>query len=58
MQDQVHFAGFTLDCDHRVVFGADAAHFLEALSGWLSTPETMATAMTDKAQRASKGQTS
>jgi len=33
MQDQVQFAGFTLVCDHRMVFGAEAARFLETLSG-------------------------
>ncbi len=29
---------FTLGCDHRVVFGGDAARFLQTLAGWLSTP--------------------
>ena len=34
-------AEFTLSCDHRVVFGAEAARFLETLSGYLSNPESM-----------------
>jgi len=58
MQDQVQFAGFTLVCDHRVVFGADAAHFLETLSGYLSNPESMATEANDKAEPPSKGKVS
>jgi pyruvate dehydrogenase E2 component (dihydrolipoamide acetyltransferase) len=29
---------FTLSCDHRVVFGGDAARFLQTLSEWLSDP--------------------
>jgi len=29
----------TLTCDHRVVFGADAARFLTTLNDWLSNPE-------------------
>jgi len=41
-------AGFTLSCDHRVVFGADAARFLETLSGYLSSPESMDTETPDK----------
>jgi pyruvate dehydrogenase E2 component (dihydrolipoamide acetyltransferase) len=28
----------TLSCDHRVVFGGDAARFLQTLSEWLSDP--------------------
>jgi len=30
---------FTMSCDHRVVFGADAARFLEALAGRLRNPD-------------------
>jgi pyruvate dehydrogenase E2 component (dihydrolipoamide acetyltransferase) len=29
---------FTLSCDHRVIFGGDAARFLQTLSEWLATP--------------------
>ncbi|QDT93620.1 dihydrolipoamide acetyltransferase family protein [Gimesia algae] len=29
---------FTMSCDHRVVFGADSARFLEALAGRLGNP--------------------
>jgi pyruvate dehydrogenase E2 component (dihydrolipoamide acetyltransferase) len=43
-------AEFTLSCDHRVVFGADAARFLETLSDYLSAPETLMTEMTEKAK--------
>ena len=32
---------FTLSCDHRVVFGADAARFLEALAGRLRNPGSL-----------------
>lgn len=32
----------TLSCDHRVVFGADAARFLQTLAGWLTAPATLA----------------
>jgi pyruvate dehydrogenase E2 component (dihydrolipoamide acetyltransferase) len=32
---------FTLSCDHRVVFGADAARFLQSLEGALSSPEKL-----------------
>ena len=31
-------AAFTLSCDHRIIFGADAARFLTGLSEWLSNP--------------------
>jgi pyruvate dehydrogenase E2 component (dihydrolipoamide acetyltransferase) len=31
----------TLSCDHRVVFGADAARFLQTLNDWLSKPATL-----------------
>ncbi|MEJ2381889.1 MAG: dihydrolipoamide acetyltransferase family protein [Gammaproteobacteria bacterium] len=48
-------AEFTLSCDHRVVFGADAARFLETLSGYLSTPENMAALTISSAQSQSKG---
>jgi hypothetical protein len=58
MQDQVQFAGFTLVCDRRVVFGADAAHFLETLSGFLSNPASIATEANDKAEPSSKGNVS
>ncbi len=34
-------ATFTLSCDHRVVFGADGARFLTALSDWLSNPDKL-----------------
>lgn len=51
-------AEFTLSCDHRVVFGADAARFLETLSAYLSNPESMATATTDSVQSLSKGKRS
>lgn len=32
---------FTLNCDHRVVFGGDAARFLQTLGGCLSRPSTL-----------------
>ena len=32
----------TLSCDHRVVFGGDAARFLQTLSEWISNPEKLA----------------
>lgn len=51
-------AEFTLSCDHRVVFGADAARFLETLSGYLSNPESMITETADSARLLSKGETS
>jgi pyruvate dehydrogenase E2 component (dihydrolipoamide acetyltransferase) len=51
-------AEFTLSCDHRVVFGADAAHFLETLSGFLSNPASIATEANDKAEPPSKGNVS
>ena len=35
-------AEFTLSCDHRVVFGAEAARFLETLSAFLTNPERLA----------------
>ncbi|VAW77452.1 Dihydrolipoamide acetyltransferase component of pyruvate dehydrogenase complex [hydrothermal vent metagenome] len=35
-------AEFTLSCDHRVVFGAEAARFLETLSAFLNNPERLA----------------
>lgn len=31
----------TLNCDHRVVFGADAARFLQTLHEWLSEPHKL-----------------
>ncbi|SDE47175.1 2-oxo acid dehydrogenase subunit E2 [Paraburkholderia lycopersici] len=31
----------TLSCDHRVVFGADAARFLQTLQGWLADPQKL-----------------
>ncbi len=31
----------TLTCDHRVVFGADAAHFLTHLASQLATPDSL-----------------
>jgi hypothetical protein len=31
-------AMFTLNCDHRVVFGADGGRFLTTLSEWLRDP--------------------
>jgi pyruvate dehydrogenase E2 component (dihydrolipoamide acetyltransferase) len=34
-------AFFTLSCDHRVVFGADAARFLQSLEEALLTPEKL-----------------
>ena len=34
-------AFFTLACDHRVVFGADAARFLETLEGLLKDPSAL-----------------
>jgi pyruvate dehydrogenase E2 component (dihydrolipoamide acetyltransferase) len=34
-------ACFTLSCDHRVVFGADAARFLQSLEEVLSSPEKL-----------------
>ncbi len=36
-------AEFTLSADHRVVYGADAARFLEALADHLEKPEKMTT---------------
>ena len=33
----------TLTCDHRVVYGADAARFLQTLSEHLENPETILT---------------
>ncbi len=33
-------AGFTLSCDHRVVYGADAARFLTSLEELLNDPES------------------
>lgn len=38
------FAEFTLSCDHRVVYGADAARFLETLALLLGEPEGLAQA--------------
>lgn len=38
-----HGASCTLACDHRVVFGADAARFLETLSAQLSDPNKLLT---------------
>ncbi|HVX77016.1 MAG TPA: dihydrolipoamide acetyltransferase family protein [Bradyrhizobium sp.] len=32
----------TLSCDHRVVFGGDAARFLQTLSEWIANPEKLA----------------
>jgi pyruvate dehydrogenase E2 component (dihydrolipoamide acetyltransferase) len=32
---------FTLNCDHRVVFGGDAARFLQTLGQYLSSPSTL-----------------
>jgi pyruvate dehydrogenase E2 component (dihydrolipoamide acetyltransferase) len=34
-------AFFTLTCDHRVIFGADAARFLQTLTRFLKEPETL-----------------
>jgi len=34
-----HGASFTLTCDHRVVFGADAARFFETLEQYLKDPD-------------------
>ena len=51
-------AEFILRCDHRVVFGAEAARFLEMLSGFLSNPESIATEANDKAEPPSKGKVS
>jgi len=34
-------AEFTLSCDHRVVFGAEAARFLETLSSFLADPKPL-----------------
>ena len=34
-------AFFTLNCDHRVVFGGDAARFLQTLDECLSSPSTL-----------------
>ena len=36
-------ASFTLTCDHRVVFGADAARFLETIEEYLKDPEKLFT---------------
>lgn len=36
-----HGAYFTLTCDHRVIFGADAARFLQTLARHLKDPETL-----------------
>lgn len=36
-------AYFTLTCDHRVVFGADAARFLETIEQYLKDPEKVFT---------------
>ena len=44
-------ASFTLACDHRVVFGADAARFLETLEQQLKDPEKLVT-VGDKAMTA------
>ncbi len=41
--EQEGSAEFTLSGDHRVVYGADAARFLEALAGYLEKPEKMTT---------------
>lgn len=41
-----------------VLPGADAARFLETLSGYLSAPESMDTEATDKIQPQSNGKTS
>jgi len=41
--EQEGFAEFTLSCDHRVVYGADAARFLETLAGYLEKPEKATT---------------
>ncbi len=38
----------TLSCDHRVVFGGDAARFLQTLSEWLSTPAKLIEKETEK----------
>lgn len=34
-------ARFTLSCDHRVIYGADAARFLTTLGEWLSEPKRL-----------------
>jgi len=49
-------AEFTLSCDHRVIFGAEAARFLETLLGYLSTPESLATESANHNQPSSKGE--
>ncbi len=36
-------ASFTINCDHRVVSGADGARFLEALSEQLNNPQRLST---------------
>ena len=51
-------AEFTLSCDHRVVFGADAARFLETLAGYLSNPVSMDTETIDKPEPPLKGKKS
>ena len=38
-----HGASFTLTCDHRVVFGADAARFLETLEQYMKDPVKLLT---------------
>ncbi|MDX2504271.1 MAG: 2-oxo acid dehydrogenase subunit E2, partial [Gammaproteobacteria bacterium] len=41
-------AEFTLSCDHRVIYGADAARFIETLAHFLSSPELITTETVDR----------
>ncbi len=41
-------AEFTLSCDHRVIYGADAARFIETLAHFLSSPELITAETVDK----------
>jgi pyruvate dehydrogenase E2 component (dihydrolipoamide acetyltransferase) len=38
----------TLGCDHRIVFGGDAARFLQTLNEWLSNPAKLVEKETSK----------
>jgi len=51
-------AEFTLSCDHRVVFGTAAAHFLETLSAYLSNPVSMDAETTEKIEPPLEGKKS
>jgi pyruvate dehydrogenase E2 component (dihydrolipoamide acetyltransferase) len=42
-------AEFTLSCDHRVIYGAYAARFIETLAHFLSSPELITTETVDRA---------